>query len=45
VTGRGRSLLRRLYPTGVLTEQDYEFLRDTHGLPSELVSELLREPR
>jgi alanyl-tRNA synthetase len=41
VVGRGRSLLRRLYPTGVLTEQDFEFLRDTHGLPAELVSELL----
>jgi alanyl-tRNA synthetase len=41
VVSRGRSLLSRLYPTGVLSEQDYEFLRDTHGLPSELVSELL----
>jgi alanyl-tRNA synthetase len=41
VVGRGRSLLRRLYPTGILTAQDFEFLRDTHGLPAELVSELL----
>jgi alanyl-tRNA synthetase len=41
VVGRGRSLLRRLYPSGKLTERDYEFLRDTHGLPSELISELL----
>ena len=39
--GRGRSLLRRLYPSGRLTEEDYEFLRDTHGLPGELITELL----
>jgi alanyl-tRNA synthetase len=38
---RGRSLLRRLYPTGRLTEDDYEFMRDTHGLPRELITELL----
>jgi alanyl-tRNA synthetase len=43
VTVRGRSLLRRLYPSGNLTEQDYEFLRDTHGLPPELVSALREE--
>jgi alanyl-tRNA synthetase len=41
---RGRSLLRRLYPSGTLTEEDYEFLRDTHGLPRELVTELLSAP-
>ena len=41
---RGRSLLRRLYPSGRLTEEDYEFLRDTHGLPREVITELLREP-
>ena len=40
---RGRSLLRRLYPTGELTEADYEFLHDTHGLPRELVAELVTE--
>ena len=40
---RGRSLLPRLYPSGRLTEDDYEFLRDTHGLPRELVTELVRE--
>jgi alanyl-tRNA synthetase len=33
----------RLYPSGRLTGEDYEFLRDTHGLPRELVTELLRE--
>ncbi len=43
LAGRGRSLLRRLYPSGRLTEADYEFLRDTHGLPRELVTELLGE--
>jgi alanyl-tRNA synthetase len=40
---RGRSLLRRLYPTGVLTEDDYAFLHDTHGLPRELVTSLVGE--
>jgi alanyl-tRNA synthetase len=40
---RGRSLLARLYPSGQLTEDDYEFLRDTHGLPRELVTELVGE--
>jgi alanyl-tRNA synthetase len=40
---RGQSLLRRLYPSGRLTEQDYTFLRDTHGLPRELLTELLDE--
>jgi len=43
LVGRGRSLLSRLYPSGALTEDDYEFLRDTHGLPRELVTELVRE--
>ncbi|MGH3165736.1 MAG: alanine--tRNA ligase-related protein [Trebonia sp.] len=45
LVGRGRSLLRRLYPSGELTETDYEFLRDTHGLPRELITELLESPR
>jgi alanyl-tRNA synthetase len=43
LVSRGRSLLRRLYPSGRLTEEDYEFLRDTHGLPRELITELLGE--
>ena len=38
---RGRPLLERLYPDGQLTEDDYEFLRDTHGLPREVVSDLV----
>jgi alanyl-tRNA synthetase len=40
---RGRSLLQRLYPEGQLTEQDYWYLHDTHGLPRELVTELVTE--
>jgi alanyl-tRNA synthetase len=44
LVSRGRPLLRRLYPSGRLTEEDYEFLRDTHGLPRELIIELLAEP-
>jgi alanyl-tRNA synthetase len=40
---RGRTLLPRLFPAGELTEADYVFLRETHGLPPELVGELLRE--
>jgi alanyl-tRNA synthetase len=43
LVGRGRPLLRRLYPSGRLTEADYEFLRDTHGLPRELITDLLAE--
>jgi alanyl-tRNA synthetase len=41
LVSRGQSLLRRLYPSGQLTEEDYSFLRDTHGLPRDLVTELL----
>jgi alanyl-tRNA synthetase len=44
LVSRGRTLLQRLYPSGQLTGKDYEFLRDTHGLPRELVTELLNEP-
>jgi alanyl-tRNA synthetase len=40
---RGRSLLPRLYPSGQLSEDDYEFLHDTHGLPRDLVTELVAE--
>jgi len=40
---RGRSLLRRLYPDGQLTEEDYAYLHATHGLPRELVAELASE--
>ncbi len=40
---RGRALLPRLFPAGQLTGDDYRFLRETHGLPPELVTELLAE--
>jgi alanyl-tRNA synthetase len=43
LVNRGLSLLRRLYPSGQLTEEDFQFLRDTHGLPRELITELLGE--
>jgi alanyl-tRNA synthetase len=45
LVSRGRSLLARLYPTGRLAEEDYEFLRETHGLPRELITELLESHR
>ena len=38
---RGRSLLARLYPAGSLTEADYRYLHETHGLPRELVTDVL----
>jgi alanyl-tRNA synthetase len=38
---RGRSVLTRLYPDGGLTQADYQFLHETHGLPPELVADLL----
>jgi alanyl-tRNA synthetase len=37
---RGRSLLQRLYPDGQLTEDDYRYLHETHGLPREIVTTL-----
>jgi alanyl-tRNA synthetase len=40
---RGRSLLSRLYPSGELTEGDYQFLHETHGLPRDVVVELVSE--
>jgi alanyl-tRNA synthetase len=42
---RGRSLLARLYPSGSLTEADYRYLHDTHGLPRELIVDVLTELR
>jgi alanyl-tRNA synthetase len=42
---RGRSLLARLYPAGELSDDDYAYLHDTHGLPRELVTELAGELR
>ena len=40
---RGRALLQRLYPAGVLSEDDYAYLHGTHGLPRELVTSLVGE--
>ena len=43
---RGREVLRRRRGTGPLTEADYRYLHETHGLPREFVTELLeREGR
>jgi alanyl-tRNA synthetase len=44
LVSRGRTLLGRLYPSGRLAEADYQFLHDTHGLPRELVTELMNAP-
>jgi alanyl-tRNA synthetase len=38
---RGRDLLPRLFPSGQLTGDDYRYLHETHGLPPELVTELV----
>ena len=38
---RGRWLLRRLYPSGELSDADYGFLYDTHGLPRDLITDVL----
>jgi alanyl-tRNA synthetase len=38
---RGRSVLARLYPAGGLSQDDYRYLHETHGLPPDLVAELL----
>jgi alanyl-tRNA synthetase len=40
---RGRPLLQRLYPDGQLSDDDYRYLHDTHGLPQEIVTELVAE--
>ena len=37
---RGRDVLRRRRGTGPLTEADYRYLHETHGLPREFVTEL-----
>lgn len=38
---RGRSLLRRRFPSGELSDADYGYLYDTHGLPRDLVTDVL----
>ncbi len=38
---RGRSLLPRLFPSGELNDADFGYLYDTHGLPRDLVTDVL----
>ena len=38
---RGRTVLRDWPGRGPLTEEDYRYLHETHGLPREFVPELL----
>ena len=38
---RGQLLLRRLFPSGELSDADYGYLHDTHGLPRDLVTDVL----
>jgi alanyl-tRNA synthetase len=40
LVSRGRSVLMRLYPGGHLTDSDYRYLHETHGLPRELMTAL-----
>jgi alanyl-tRNA synthetase len=40
---RGRDRVHRMRRRGPLTEQDFVFLHDTHGLPRDLVDSLLSE--
>ncbi len=40
---RGRPLVDRVRERGPLTERDYHWLHDTHGLPRDLVDGLLAE--
>jgi alanyl-tRNA synthetase len=41
---RGRKVLAQLDPGRALTEADLRYLHQTHGLPPELVTELLEQP-
>jgi alanyl-tRNA synthetase len=38
---RGRTLLSRLFPSGKLSEADYGYLYETHGLPRDLVTDVV----
>ncbi|HEX9066858.1 MAG TPA: alanine--tRNA ligase-related protein [Streptosporangiaceae bacterium] len=42
--GRGRKVLSQFEPGRVLTERDLTYLHETHGLPPDLVTELLAGP-
>jgi alanyl-tRNA synthetase len=41
---RGRKVLERYDPGERLTEQEFTYLHETHGLPPELVADLLAQP-
>jgi alanyl-tRNA synthetase len=41
---RGRKVLAQLGPGRALTDADFRYLHQTHGLPPELVTELLAQP-
>ena len=41
---RGRKVLGQFGPGRPLTEADLRYLHQTHGLPPELVTELLNQP-
>src|SRR5262249_60212820 len=41
---RGRKVLAQLGPGRPLTEADLAYLHETHGLPPDLVTELLAQP-
>jgi alanyl-tRNA synthetase len=41
---RGRTVLRSQRGSGPLTEEDYRYLHETHGLPREFVTEMLPQP-
>ena len=41
---RGREVLRRRRGTGPLTEEEFRYLHETHGLPREFVTAMLPEP-
>jgi len=42
---RGRKVLAQFGPGRILTEADLRYLHQTHGLPPELVTELVDQPR
>jgi alanyl-tRNA synthetase len=41
---RGRDVLRRRRSTGPLTEEEFRYLHETHGLPREFVTAMLDQP-
>ena len=40
---RGREVLRRRRGTGPLTEEEFRYLHETHGLPREFVTAMLEQ--